>query len=526
MSTAKSFQNPILSGFYPDPSICRVGNDYYMVTSSFVYFPGLPIFHSRDLVHWEQIGHGISSPDQLDYKNCETSLGLWAPTIRYNNGTFYIINTFVSEGREARRDNYIITASDPAGPWSKAHFIEGADGIDSSLFFEKDGSVWYAGNYITENPLYEGHHGIYLCELDPETFQFKGERTVIWNGERTGSKWIEAPHLYFEHGYYYLIVAEGGTFTNHSVMMARSRTIDGDYEICPRNPIVSHRHLSLENEISVVGHGDIVETQNGEWWMVLLGVRPYKDAHFNLGRETFLIPVCWESDGWLRVDNMNGLVNRSEHLPDLPSFLPKPAFFSDNFESTTLNLQWNTIHPPAKPFYSLSQRPGCLRMYLLPDTLHEICSPAFIGRRQQHACFRIQVSIDFIPENNSEEAGLALVQDDRFHYTFTIIQNQGSRMLQLTSTAFSKSIHLKDAVLPSDGRIYLTVTATTEGYHFYYGLSDQEYILFHANADLTLLSSLRNEGFTGTYIGMYASSNKTASQNHADFDWFIYEAQI
>ncbi|HJD37221.1 MAG TPA: family 43 glycosylhydrolase, partial [Candidatus Blautia ornithocaccae] len=181
----QTFHNPLLSGFYPDPSICRVGEDYYMVTSSFVYYPGLPIFHSRDLIHWEQIGHGIHRPEQLDYKNCETSEGLWAPSIRYHQGTFYIINTFVSEGREAQRDNYVITAKDPAGPWSDPVVVEGADGIDSSLFFDDNGSLWYVGNFISQECLYEGHHGIYLNELDPETFQFKGPRYIIWDGKKT-----------------------------------------------------------------------------------------------------------------------------------------------------------------------------------------------------------------------------------------------------------------------------------------------------------------------------------------------------
>ncbi|WP_148409890.1 glycoside hydrolase family 43 protein [Murimonas intestini] len=523
MSKYGQFENPILNGFYPDPSVCRVGEDYYMVTSSFVYFPGLPIFHSRDLIHWEQIGHGISSPEQLDYKNCETSLGLWAPSIRYHDGTFYIINTFVSEGREARRDNYIITASDPSGPWSRAHFIEGADGIDSSLFFDKDGRMWYAGNYISTPGLYEGHHGIYLCELDPLTFQFKGERTVIWDGNKTRSKWIEAPHIYYENGYYYLIVAEGGTFTNHSVMMARCRTIDGDYEICPRNPVVTHRHLSLEHEISVVGHCDIVETQNGEWWMVLLGVRPYKDAHFNLGRETFLVPVLWESDGWLRIDNENGLVNREERRPELPSFLPSPAPSSDNFESPVLKYCWNTIHPPVQSFYSLTERPGCLRLYLRPEVLHEICTPAFIGRRQQHAAFLMQAALDFTPMENCEEAGLALVQDDRFHYTYTVTKKGNERLLKLSAVRMGCPALLKEAPLPASGRIYLTVTASREGYHFYYGMTDQEFLPFFTNADPTLLSSLTNEGFTGTYLGMYASSNHQDSNNYADFDWFLYE---
>ncbi len=516
-------ENPILSGFYPDPSICRVGEDYYMVTSSFVYFPGLPVFHSRDLVHWEQIGHAISSPNQLDYQNCETSLGLWAPTIRWHDGTFYIINTFVSQGREARRDNFIVTASDPAGPYSKAQFIEGADGIDPSLFFDEDGRMWYTGNYIANPGLYEGHHGIYLCELDPKTFQFKGERHIIWDGNKSRSKWIEAPHLYRENGYYYLIAAEGGTFTNHCVVMARCRTIDGDYEICPRNPVVTHRHLSLEREISVVGHGDIVETQTGEWWMVLLGVRPYAQAHFNLGRETFLLPVRWESDGWLMADNDNGLVNAKERMPKLPVFLPPPFFSSDNFESPALDLLWNTIHPAPAPFWSLAERPGCLRLHLRPEVLHEISTPAFIGRRQQHASFRIQTAMDFQPADSCEEAGLALIQDDRFHYTFTVTQGEGSRRLLLRAVQKRQITILAEVSLPASGRIYLTAAATALGYHFYYGLTDREFITVYENADPTLLSSVTNEGFTGTYLGMYATSNHESRDNYADFDWFLYE---
>lgn len=509
----KKFQNPLLSGFYPDPSICRVGDDYYMVTSSFVYFPGLPIFHSKDLIHWEQIGYGISSPSQLDYKNCEASLGLWAATIRYHDGTFYIINTFVSEGREARRDNYIITATNPAGPWSKAHFIEGADGIDSSLFFDIDGRMWYTGNFIFSPTHYEGHHGIYLCELDKETFQFKGNRTIIWDGEKTQSKWIEAPHIYFFNDWYYLIVAEGGTFTNHSVMMARCKKIDGNYEICPRNPIVTHRHLSLEHEISVTGHADIVETQNGEWWMVLLGVRPYKHAHFNLGRETFMIPVTWESDGWLRIDNENGLVNKEETAPDLPYFNATPSFYSDNFESKKLGMQWNSIHPYPKDLFSLTVRPGCLRLYLIPNVLHEICTPAFIGRRQQHKRFRMQTAMDFSPATDFEEAGIALIQDDRYHYTFTVISRHLQKKLQVRKCKNHIFTTLAEINLDSDARIYLTVTADETGYNFYCGDDEQTMLPVYLHAAPQLLSSLTNEGFTGTYLGMYATSNKTISTN-------------
>lgn len=518
------FKNPILSGFYPDPSVCRVGDDYYMVTSSFVYFPGLPIFHSKDLIHWEQIGHGISRREQLDYKNCETSLGLWAPTIRFYEGTFYIINTFVSEGREARRDNFIIKSDDPYGEWSDPYFIEGADGIDPSIFFDKSGRLWYTGNFIYANPIYEGHHGIYLCELDTETFQFKGERKVIWNGATTRSKWIEAPHIYFENGFYYLMVAEGGTFTNHSVMMARSKNIDGEYEICPRNPIVSHRHLPLHREISVVGHGDLIRTGENEWYMVLLGVRPYDKNHFNLGRETFLIPMTWAQDGWLMVQNENGLVNAYEEKPNLPIFYAKPRMHSDNFESPVLSHIWNTIHPLEKQYFNLTERAGYLRLYLKEDRLCEICTPAFIGRRQEDKSFYFKVVMEFMPQTETEEAGLALVQDDRFHYTFTLSKENEKNVLSLKETRKGITSLLKKMEVPSVKKLYLTIACDGLSYQFYYGDKEHTYHTFMEGVDATLLSSVTNEGFTGAYMGMYASSNHTKSDNFADYDWAIYES--
>ena len=518
-----TFKNPILSGFYPDPSICRVGDDYYMVTSSFVYFPALPIFHSKDLIHWEQIGHAIDRVNQLDFKNCETSLGLWAPSIRYNNGTFYIINTFVSEGREARRDNYIITAKDPRGDWSNPIFIEGSDGIDSSLFFDDDGSIWYVGNYICSEPLYEGHHGIYLNELDKDTFQFKGERYIIWNGNKTRSKWIEAPHIYKKDGYYYLLVAEGGTFTNHSVMMARCKEINGDYEICPRNPIVSHRHLSLMHEISVVGHADIVKTQNDEWYMVLLGIRPYEGFHFNLGRETFLVPIKWQEDGWPLLDNENGLVNTYERKPNLKEHIYPLASTNDNFECDKLAMMWNTIHPPVNAFYSLSERHGFLRLKLIKEVMHEICTPAFVGRRQQHKTFLATCAMEFNAQTENEQAGLCAEQDDRFHYCLVKGLKNNKPILTLYKTENSKITVLAETELLNDKRLYLSIQGNETEYRFYYGYNEHEKIQIGNALEAKLLSSNVNEGFTGAYIGMYATANGQNSENYADFDWFNYQ---
>lgn len=517
------FENPILPGFYPDPSICKVNEDYYLVTSSFVYFPGLPIFHSKDLVHWEQIGHGISREEQIDYKNVETSLGLWAPTIRYHKGMFYIINTFVSGGREVYRDNFIITAKDPAGEWSDPVFIEGADGIDPSLFFDADGRLYYTGNFIVESPEYEGHHGIYICELDKESFQFIGERKIIWNGKDTHSKWIEAPHIYFRDGYYYLMVAEGGTFTNHSVMISRSKDIFGPYEPCDRNPIVTHRYLSLQREISVVGHGDLIEDDNGDLWMVLLGVRPYGDTHFNLGRETFLIPMIRENDGWPRVNNENGLVNKIEKAPNLKRFNADVASGFDSFDSEKLRFIWNSIHPLSKEYYSLADKKGYLSLYCKNENLEEIATPAFIGRRQQHLNFMFNTKMEFEPKNQ-EEAGIALVQDDRYHYTFTLLNVLGKKKLELRMTKNKKlSVIARAYINEYAGELYFKVLGSEAGYSFYYSIDGKTYNVIYENADLKVLSSIANEGFTGTYIGMYATSNHFDSENRAYFDFANYE---
>lgn len=521
----ETFHNPLLPGFYPDPSICRVGDDYYMVTSSFVYYPGLPIFHSKDLVHWEQIGHGIHRPEQLNYKNCETSEGLWAPSIRFHKGTFYIINTFVSEGREAKRDNYIITAKNPAGPWSDPIVVEGADGIDSSLFFDEDGSVWYVGNFISDEKLYEGHHGIYLNELDPETLQFKGPRTIIWDGKKTRSKWIEAPHIYKKDGYYYLLVAEGGTFVTHSVQMARCRTIDGDYEICPRNPIVTHRHMPLLNPISVTGHADIVETQNGEWWMVLLAVRPYEGGHYNLGRETFMVPFVWAEDGWPMIDNETGLVQEEERLPKLPRTVYPLMPECDNFEDEALQMQWNTIHPPVEPFYSLTERPGYLRLMTRPQVMEEICTPSFVGRRQRHKSFLAKTAMEFHPASDCEEAGIALVQDDRFHYLMVMKKKGTTPYLQFYKTENGCRTLVKETELKDSRRLYLSVQGNTTDYDFYYGYSESEMIPFLSGVDASLLSPVVNNGFTGVYLGMYTSSAHEPSTSYVDFDWFQYQGE-
>jgi alpha-N-arabinofuranosidase len=286
------FGNPVLPGCHPDPSICRAGDDFYLVTSTFEWFPGLPVFHSRDLVHWRRIGHALDRPEQLPLDGVPASGGLYAPTLRHHDGTFYLVCTLV-DGPEWS-GHFVMTASDPAGPWSDAHRLDG-EGIDPSLFFDDDGRAWCTGTRPTGR--YEGHTEIWLREFDPAALALTGEEHVIWDGALKGAIWSEGSHLYKAGGRYYLLTAEGGTALDHAVMVARADAVTGPYEGNPRNPILTNRNLGAGHPIVGAGHADLVETPGGEWWMVLLAMRPHHGDRCALGRETFLAPVVWE-DGW------------------------------------------------------------------------------------------------------------------------------------------------------------------------------------------------------------------------------------
>ena len=286
-------KNPILRGFYPDPSICRVGEDYYLVNSSFAYFPGVPIFHSKDMAHWEQIGHVLDRESQVPLENVKHSNGIYAPTIRYYNETFYMITTNVSAG-----GNFIVTAKSPNGPWSEPYYLgEQAQGIDPSLFFDEDGSCYYVGTRPNPDGVrYNGDWEIWLQQLNLNTMQLQGESKYLWKGALNSVIWPEGPHLYKKDGYYYLMIAEGGTGPNHSVTIARSNRVDGPYENNPNNPILTHRHLGKKYPVTYVGHGDLVDDGHGKWYMVMLASRTF-EGYTNIGRETFLAKVTWE-DGW------------------------------------------------------------------------------------------------------------------------------------------------------------------------------------------------------------------------------------
>lgn len=515
----KTYQNPVLPGFYPDPSVCRVGDDYYLVTSTFEYFPGLPIFHSRDLVNWRQIGHVLDRPSQLPLDGIAPSAGLYAPTIRYHEGMFYVINTLMNGLQES--GNFIVTAVDPAGPWSEPYWLEDAPGIDPSLFFDDDGRCWYTGNRVPLNGEdFVGHREIWLQELDLTTMQLTGERFGLWDGAVKGGVHAEAPHLYKINGLYYLMIAEGGTSHDHAVTIARSQSIAGPYEANPRNPILTHRHLGLGYPIVGTGHAELVETQTGEWWLFLLAMRPYDGYFYNLGRETFLTPVSWE-DGWPLVSPGMGRVELEHAVPNLPQQTWPAPPACDQFEGDSLAYYWNFLRTPREDFYSLSARPGHLRLRLRPQRLVERANPSFVGRRQRHIDFVARTCIEFVPQSVHETAGLVLLQNDRFHYRFVVGLGENGRFLRLVKC--EKGVESILAEQPVDSnRLYLKVEAVGQAYSFFAATEPEMWQEVAGGVDGRILSTPIAGGFVGAYMGMYASSNGHTSQNTADFAWFEY----
>lgn len=509
-------QNPILSGFYPDPSICAVGEDFYLVNSTFAYFPGVPIFHSKDLKNWEQIGHVLERPSQIPLEGCGHSQGIYAPTIRYHDGTFYMITTNVSGG-----GNFYVTAQDPKGPWSDPVWLgEEAPGIDPSLFFDEDGTCYYVGTRPNpEGVRYNGDWEIWVQELDLEKGCLTGESTKIWKGAMNGVIWPEGPHLYKKEGYYYLMIAEGGTGPDHSVTVARSRQIGGPYEGNPDNPILTHRHLGKNYPVVYVGHGDLVEAADGSWYMVMLASR--REQGFTLmGRETFLAKVVWEN-GWPVVNPGIGKLEERVELPmeEYP-FEPKDTVY--HFWQDRLPMDFVMLRNPAKNLYSLTERQGWLRLRLRPGTLRDEASPAYLGVRQRHFSWQASALLDFCPEQEEEAAGLALVQSNGYHLRFEKVRNErGTPCIRIRRCENGADQKIAAAEV-LDGVCVLRMVCHGLNVDLYYEQNGVKHCMAR-DVDIRPLSTEIAGGFTGCTVGMYASAEGAKSSGYADFGWFAYE---
>jgi alpha-N-arabinofuranosidase len=497
------YKNPIIPGFHPDPSICRVGGDYYLVTSTFEYFPGVPIFHSRDLVHWKKIGHCLTRASQLELAKAKSSQGIFAPTLRHKDGRFYLITTNVSSG-----GNFYVTTSDPSTEWSEPHWIqESGFGMDPSLFFDDDGKVYYTRHGGGERG------AIFQAELDLASATLRGEARPIWAG--TGGIWPEGPHLYKIAGTYYLLSAEGGTSYGHAQVVARSSSAWGPFEACPHNPILTHRDR-LGHPIQATGHADLVQAENGSWWLVFLGIRPL-DSHHHLGRETFLAPVSWEA-GWPVVHGAHGVELEMDgaHLPPAHAW-PAPAP-RDEFETSALGLDYLFVRNPEPDSYSLTARPGWLRLRGNATTLDSVGSPAFVGRRQQHFDCRAAALLEFEPSTSQAEAGLTLRANEENHYDLFVHGVGAERRLTLRARRLGLSEIVAETPLAS-GAVELWIRATAEHYEFGYAANGHSQRL--GTLPTRALSTESAGGFTGVCIGLFACSKANPAEP-ADFDWFEY----
>jgi len=503
---AQGFANPVIPGMASDPSITRAGSDYYLVTSTFEYFPGVPIYHSRDLIHWRLIGHALTRPSQLPLVRLTRNGGIWAPTLRYHEGMFYMITTLKTEAG----GNFFVYTKDPAGPWSEPIKLD-QGGIDPSLFFDDDGKV-----YLTTGG---GDCAARICqsEIDIRTGKRLSDIKPLWSG--TGGSSPEGPHLYKVRGFYYLTIAEGGTEYGHMQTIARSRSPWGPFESYARNPILTHRNFKA-SPIQGTGHADLIEAHDGSWWTVFHGIRPATRMAHHLGRETYLAPVEWSQDGWPIV-NKTGTVTPRLEVKTLPQYRWPEEASRDEFAGAKLDFTWNFVRNLDPVTWSLTERPGWLRLKGSTVTHDDTdFPPVFFGRRQQHFDAEATAQIDFRPARDGEEAGLALRQNDRHHYELGLRLGETGREVYLRyCVGHIRTIAATQPI--GEGLVRLRIRAYPEFYRFSYAVGDGAFRDLGGIETRYLASEVAN-GFNGVFVGPFATGRGRESGVPADFDWFDY----
>jgi alpha-N-arabinofuranosidase len=496
------YRNPILPGFHADPSAVRVGGDYYLVTSSFEYFPGVPVHHSRDLVNWRQVGNALTRESQVKLAGQKSSKGVFAPTLRHHAGTYYMITSNIDNGGD-----FYVHTKDPAGEWSEPVWVRQKDwSMDPSLFFDDDGKVYYTRHGGGRNG------GIYQSEIDIGTGKLAEEPRLVWPG--TGGIWPEGPHLYRKDGFYYLLISEGGTSYGHMLTVARATSPWGPFEANPANPILTHRERP-DLALQAVGHADLFQSADGNWWIVLLGIRPV-NRHHHIGRETLLAPVTWK-DGWPVVNG--GAPLAIEMDAPLPRAAPWPREpVRDEFDAPRLGVQWAHLRTSAADLWTLTERRGVLRLKGSQQTLDDIATPAFAARRQEHLRMRAATQLEFVPTAESQSAGLVLRQDESNHYELRVTGARSRRVELVTRVAAATSIQRAFAVEAGDVR--LQVESFPDRYEFAFAAGADPFRAI-GSAPTRPLSSEETGGFTGVFVGVYASG--PAPMPPADFKWFDYE---
>lgn len=509
------YLNPILAGFCPDPSVCRKGDTYYLVNSSFSFFPGVPIYTSKDLVNWTPLGHVLDRKSQLPLDGQNVSGGIFAPDIKYNekNKTFYMITTNVGAG------NFFVKTEDPAKGWSEPIYLPKVGGIDPSFFFDKDGRGYIVNN---DEPAgghsYEGERSIKLHYFDVKGDSVVGDEIeIVRSGTHVQKNpiWIEGPHLYRIGKYYYLMCAEGGTGSWHSEVIFRSKKPEGPWEeYTEGNPILTQRAGLDPNRadfVSSAGHADLVSTPKGEWYAVFLGCRPYEDDYYNTGRDTYLLPVTW-NDGWpmiLEKGKAIPTVNDKKELQPTNNQLTGNFCYTDSFDNGKLDMnRWMFLRNPSA-FCSFVG--NGLAIEAKDVNIYEQKSPSAIFARQQHTDFAAETSLAFNPSTDNELAGMVLLQNEKYNFVFglTVINGRKAVVLDRSEgttvrigTAFLDGNNSNDA---QGQPLRLKICGHGRYYDFLYAVGDGQWQTLAHGVDAVNLSTNRSNGFIGACIGLYAT---------------------
>ena len=517
---ARQYLNPILAGFSPDPSICRVGDTYYLVNSSFAFFPGVPLYESRDLLHWTQTGHVLDRPSQLPLVGQGVSGGIFAPDIKYNprNKTFYMITTNVGMG------NFFVKTTDPHQGWSEPIRLPQIDGIDPSFFFDKDGTAYIVHNAPVEGGAdYEGQRAIRIFRFDTRGDSIIGGYSqIVRGGTHVEAKpiWIEGPHLYRIGKYYYLMCAEGGTGDWHSEVIFRAPlkadiTKAESWEECPHNPILTQRTglpADRPDVVTSTGHADLLQAADGSWWAVFLGCRAYDGPFYNTGRDTYMLPVTWRDD-WpeiLPAGSPVPTVVDGPRLPVAPSSQPNfntgNFTYTDNFDAPQLNMRWIFLRNPEMERFDWSG-PG-LMIHPAPADISQRKPLSALFCRQQHTNFMAETMLTFSPRNDKDVAGVALLQNEQYNFVFGKTMLDGRPAITLTRTEREKVL-VGSAFVDATTPLRLKVEGRGRYFSFYYAQGDaDQWQPLAVGVDAVNLSTSRSGGFIGACIGLYATAGE------------------
>lgn len=528
----KTIKNPILRGFNPDPSIIRVGQDYYIATSTFEWFPGVQIHHSRDLKNWKLVTRPLNRLSQLDMKGVPDSCGVWAPCLSYHEGTFYLVysNVRTFDGIWKDTPNFLVTTRDIPGDWSEPVFLS-SGGFDGSLFHDEDGRKWYS-SLLVDHRKGKFFGGITLQEYDPELKKLTGKTHLIFKGSTLGL--TEGPHLYKKDGYYYLATAEGGTEYGHAMTLARSKSLTGPYELHPQHPFISARDAP-DNALQKAGHGDLLRLHNGAWYVVFLTGTPLTPrGRCTLGRETSIEKVVWKEEGWPSLSHGNRVPRTEVEAPDFPEYTFEEAPARDDFEGERLSIHLQSLRiPVSEDWASLRARKGYLRL-VGKESLSSFHCQSLLARRVQEYHIQAGTCVEFEPRTFQQMAGLVCYYNtSHFHYLCLTGKEDGSGkyLNLLTCDKFKMTEPLAEPrEVTGVKRLFLKVDFHREKIQFYYAVEENQWQTIGPVLDGSILSDdyVRDEqnryrpAFTGAFVGI-CCQDLSGQKQHADFDWLDYQ---